>query len=138
MLKVVLNQFIEGLAQVPSITHINTQNDYKRALKLIDELVDNYEANRHLIELLAISIGCWEDKVDEFTAFNKAVARGEPGITVLKTLMSQYHLGVADLPELGSKSYVSKLLNTAKDKKLTRQHIDVLSKRFDVSPDLFF
>jgi HTH-type transcriptional regulator/antitoxin HigA len=50
----------------------------------------------------------------------------------------QHRLGVADLPELGSKSNVSKLLNTAEGKKLTRQHIEALSKRFGVSPALFF
>ncbi|AYK19675.1 hypothetical protein C0073_018870 [Aeromonas veronii] len=40
---------------------------------------------------------------DGFTAFNLAVSGVAPGIAVLKTLMSQHHLGVADLPELGSK-----------------------------------
>ncbi|EKP0311718.1 TPA: hypothetical protein ACSCYS_004538 [Aeromonas veronii] len=33
---------------------------------------------------------------------------------------------------------VSKLLNAADGKKLTRQHIEALSKRFSLSPALFF
>lgn len=59
-------------------------------------------------------------------------------IAILKTLMSQHRLQMTDLPELGSKSNVSKLLNAAKGRKLTRQHIELLSKRFGVSPALFF
>jgi HTH-type transcriptional regulator/antitoxin HigA len=133
-----LIQIREALAQVPYITHIKNQDDYERALELMDELIDDYETNKQLTQLLATSIERWEDGAGEFTDFNKALASVEPGIAVLKTLMIEYQLGVADLPELGSKSNVSKLLNTAKGKKLTRQHIEALSKRFAVPPALFF
>ncbi len=116
---------------MPYIAHINNQDDYEQALELMDELIDDYETNKQLTQLLATSIERWEDRADEFADFNKALAGVEPGIAVLKTLMIQHQLGVADLPELGSKSNVSKLLNTAEGKKLTRQHIEALSKRFD-------
>jgi HTH-type transcriptional regulator / antitoxin HigA len=53
---------------------------------------------------------------DEFADFNKALAGVEPGIAVLKTLMIQHRLGVPDLPELGSRSNVSKRLNTTEGK----------------------
>ena len=102
MLSHALVQIREALAQVPYIVHINNQDDYERALELMDELVDDYDTNKQLIELLATSIGRWEDGADEFADFNKALACVEPGIAVLKTLMSQYRLGIADLPELGS------------------------------------
>lgn len=138
MLNPALVQIREALSQVPYIAHINNQDDYERALRLMDELINDYDTNNQLIELLATSIERWEDVADEFTDFNKVVADIEPGITVLKTLMSQHRLQMADLPELGSKSNVSKLLNAAKGRKLTRQHIELLSKRFGVSPALFF
>ena len=138
MLNPALVQIREALSQVPYIAHINNQDDYERALRLMDELINDYDTNNQLIELLATSIERWEDVADEFTDFNKVVADIEPGITVLKTLMSQHRLQMADLPELGSKSNVSKLLNAAKGRKLTRQHIEFLSKRFGVSPALFF
>lgn len=138
MLSTALVQLREALIQVPYIIHINSQDDYESALKLMSELFNEYEFNIKLVELLAISIRKWEDKAYEFVIFNEAVAGIDPGIAVLKTLMSQYQLGVEDLPELGSKSNVSKLLNAAKGKRLTRQHIEVLSKRFGVSPALFF
>lgn len=128
----------EALAQMPYLTQINNQDEYEEALALMDELVDDYDTNKGLIVILTTSIEKWEDRSEEFTAFNLAVSGVAPGIAVLKTLMSQHHLGVADLPELGSKSNVSKLLNAADGKKLNKQHIEALCKRFRVSPPLFF
>ncbi|HHQ4939599.1 hypothetical protein Q7I33_18775 [Aeromonas allosaccharophila] len=138
MLSLMLVQIREALAQVPYIAKINNQDDYERAIALMDSLVDDYENNTQLVELLANSIERWENVADEFTGFNTAVADMEPSIAILKTLMSQHRLQMTDLPELGSKSNVSKLLNAAKGRKLTRQHIELLSKRFGVSPALFF
>ncbi|MEQ5814100.1 transcriptional regulator [Marinobacter sp. NFXS11] len=128
----------EALAQVPFVAHIETQDDYERALELMDQLVDDYDANRLLIEVLAVSIERWEDQAAEFSDFNAAVAETDRGVAVLKTLMAQHGLGVADLPELGSKGNVSKILNGAEGKKLTRRHMEALGKRFGVSPVLFF
>lgn len=138
MLDLALVQIREALAKVPFITQIHDQSDYDRALALMDELVDDYDANKLLIDLLSVSIERWEDHAEEFADFNKVVASIDPGIAVVKTLMSQHGLGMADLPELGSKANVSKLLNGAEGKKLTRQHIEALSRRFALSPALFF
>ena len=138
MLNPALVKIREGLAQVPYIARIDNQDDFELVLELMDELVDDYDTNKQLIRLLETSIERWEGGADEFADFNKALACVEPGIAVLKTLMSQHRLGVADLPELGSKSNVSKLLNATEGKKLTRKHIEALSKRFAVSPALFF
>lgn len=128
----------EALARVPFVAHVETQDDYERALELMDQLVDDYEANRLLIEILSGSIERWEDQASEFSDFNAAVAETDRGIAALKTLMAQHGLGVADLPELGSKGNVSKILNGAEGKKLTRKHMEALGKRFGVSPLLFF
>lgn len=128
----------EALARVPFVAHIETQDDYERALELMDQLVDDYEANRLLIEILSGSIERWEDQASEFSDFNATIAETDRGIAALKTLMAQHGLGVADLPELGSKGNVSKILNGAEGKKLTRKHMEALGKRFGVSPLLFF
>jgi len=138
MLSPAFVQIREALAQVPFVAHIETQNDYERALELMDQLVDDYEANKPLIEILAVSIERWEDQATEFSDFNAAVAETDRGIAVLKTLMAQHGLGVADVPELGSKGNLSKILNGAEGKKLTRKHMEALGKRFGVSPALFF
>ncbi|MBE0486071.1 transcriptional regulator [Marinobacter sp.] len=128
----------DALAQVPFVAHIEVQDDYEQALELMDQLVDDYDANRLLIEILAVSIERWEDQSAEFSDFNATVAETDRGIAVLKTLMVQHGLGVADLPELGSKGNVSKILNGAEGKKLTRKHMEALGKRFGVPPVLFF
>ena len=44
---------------------------------------------------------------------------------------------LADLPEIGSKSLVSRILN-GRGRNLTRDHIAALSERFGVSPAVFF
>ncbi|WP_324031305.1 hypothetical protein [Aeromonas caviae] len=42
MLKPILVQLREALAELPYFTHIDNQHDYESALALIDELVDDY------------------------------------------------------------------------------------------------
>jgi len=118
------------------IGHIADEDDYVQAQALMDELVEDYEANLPLIEILARSIERWENASDEFAAFNARVAKlGE--VDVLRLLMEQHGLGVVELPEIGSKSLVSKILN-GRGRNLTRDHIAALSKRFSVSPAIFF
>jgi HTH-type transcriptional regulator/antitoxin HigA len=51
-------------------------------------------------------------------------------------LMKQHGLGVADFPEFGDKSLVSRILSGSRN--LTKQHIQKLAKRFGVSESLFF
>lgn len=130
-------QIRNALGLVPFLTRIENTHDYEQALAMMDELIDSYDANRALIDILAASIEAWEDTAPEFADFNSAVSKLD-GIDVLKTLMEQHGLGVNDLPELGSKSTVSKLLNRSEGKKLNRNHIEALSRRFGMSPAMFF
>jgi HTH-type transcriptional regulator/antitoxin HigA len=55
---------------------------------------------------------------------------------VLLFLMEQHQLTQSDLPEIGSQSHVSKVLN--EKRQLTLEQIAALSKRFGVSPAVFF
>ena len=122
--------------QASFLVEITHNDEYEQALALMDELVDDYDNQQVLIELLSKSIERWEDASDEFTDFNQRTADGDPAVSVLRLLMDQHDLGVADLPEIGSKSLVSKILN--QHRQLTREHIDLLSKRFNINPALFF
>src|SRR5690606_6812600 len=124
------------LAEANSLCNITNEAEYEDALALVDELVDDYETNRPLIILLADAIERWEAQAAEYAEFNAEVA-GMGGVDALRLLMEQHNLGVADLPEIGSKSLVSKILN-GRGRNLTRNHIAALSKRFGVSPALFF
>jgi HTH-type transcriptional regulator/antitoxin HigA len=118
------------------IGYIADEADYADALALMGELVEDYDANRPLIDILAHSIERWEDDAVEFADFNARVATLND-VDVLRLLMEQHGLGVADLPEIGSKSLVSKILN-GRGRNLTKDHINALSKRFAISPALFF
>lgn len=123
--------------QASFVVKITDEDEYEQALALMAEAIDDYDNNPVLIELLSSSINRWENSSIDFTEFNRRITEGDPAVSVLRVLMDQHQLGVADLPEIGSKSLVSKILN-GRDRRLTRQHIDALSRRFNISPALFF
>lgn len=125
----------EVFQAAPFLVRIRDDEDYQAALELVETLIDEgSDTNDFLIERLADVIEEWEEHSPEFAAFNDRVGALD-GIDMLKFLMEQYKLGVADLPEIGSKSYVSKILNRKRD--LTRRHIEALADRFSVAPTLF-
>ena len=117
------------------ICRITNDLEYESAIALMEELIEDYDYNLPLIEILSNSIERWEDQAKSFSAFNKRIQKMDSGVSVLKLLMQQHNLGVADLPEIGSKSLVSKILNH--QRQLTLNHIRALSLRFGVSPELF-
>lgn len=117
------------------ITDIQTDVEYQNALTLMDDLIEDYDKQRPLIEILSASIERWENSADEFIEFNKRI-KSLDDVDTLKLLMEQHGLGIAHVPEIGSNTLVSKILNRKRN--LTKNHIVALSKRFGVSPALFF
>lgn len=78
----------------------------------------------------------WEERAEEFQAFNKMDKNQDNAAAVLLTLMDQYHLKAGDLKdEIGSKSLVSMIISGKRN--LTVNHIKSLSKRFSISPAVF-
>jgi HTH-type transcriptional regulator / antitoxin HigA len=120
----------------PFLSHIRTEEEYQEALALVDELIEDFDSNMALIERLTDVIEEWESTDPDFAEFNAGVEAPD-AVDMLKFLMEQHGLGIADLPEIGSKSLVSRILNR-RGRELTRRHIEALSKRFGVSPALFF
>lgn len=118
------------------LAHINDQDEYEQALETLDALMDDYENNIPLIEILSASIERWEESAEEFAEFNERINALKVDSAVLKIIMEQYHLGVADFPEIGSKSLISKIINNKRH--LTKEHIAALSQRFRISPSVFF
>lgn len=138
MLSPAYAQLREAVDRMPFFISIESDADYELALEAMESLIDEDDTDHPLFDLLVQNISKWEDSADEFKEFNAAVSSMDKGAAVLRTLMAQHGLGVADLPELGSKSTVSKLINTAEGKQLSRKHIQALSERFGVSPAIFF
>ena len=89
-----------------------------------------------LIELISRAITAYEAKDPAVIAFEKAVEDNASDVAMLRLLMSQHQLSGSDLPEIGDKTLVSKILSG--ERNLTKQHIEKLSKRFQVNPALFF
>ena len=118
------------------VAHIKNDEDYEQALSLMEELIEDYDNQKSLIDVLCVSVAHWEDSSPEFARFNENIENISGDLALLRTLMEQYDLGVADVPEIGTKSLVSRVLSG--ERNLTRKHIEALSRRFDISPALFF
>jgi len=118
------------------ITHICNEQDYESALELMDELIEDYDEQKPLIEILSLSIEKWEEESDEFSKFNAQIESLDSGLSVLRVLMVQHKLNTNDFKnEIGGKSMVSMILN--KKRKLSLKHIKALANRFSISPKLF-
>jgi HTH-type transcriptional regulator/antitoxin HigA len=118
------------------IASIDTNEEYEQALTLMESLIEDYDANEPLIDILCHSITQWEATAQQFSEFNQAVAKMSNGAAVLKTLMDQYQLKTSDFQnEIGSKSLVSMITNNKRQ--LTLSHIHALAERFGLSPSVF-
>ena len=118
------------------ITHIHNEEDYGSALELMDELIEDYDDQKPLIEVLSLSIERWETESEEFSEFNAKIESLDSGISVLRVLMDQHKLNTTDFKnEIGGKSMVSMILNSKRN--ISLEHIKALSNRFGVSPQLF-
>ena len=115
-------------AVAPFLAGIQNEEQYTQALELVDHLLLNDPENP-LLDLVCAKITAWEESAPEFAEFN-AMAQA-----VIRTLMDQYGLTLSDLPEIGSKSMVSRVLSGKR--KLTLEHAKKLATRFGISPALF-
>ncbi|WP_448215716.1 helix-turn-helix domain-containing protein [Endozoicomonas sp. 2B-B] len=128
---------VDFFSEASFVSRIHSEEEYERALELMEELIEDYDKYIPLIEVLSLSIEKWEDESEDFSDFNARIEALDDGVAVLRTLMDQYHLKADDLKsELGSKSLVSMILNGSRN--LTRDHIQALSQRFKISPSVFF
>ena len=75
-------------------------------------------------------------KVATGVSISTAAINQPADIATLRLLMDQYQLGTADIPEIGSKSMVSRVLSG--ERSMNKNHIKALAERFQISPNLFF
>ena len=59
-------------------------------------------------------------------------------LALIRTLMDQHSLSEQELPELGSAAQVREFLRGNDSRQLTQAQIAALSRRFHLSPALFF
>lgn len=121
--------------------YINDAQHYGEALELIESFMEEVgEAADHplnaVIDLLGHAIESYENRDAELVDFDQSSLQQPPDLVMLRHLMDQHGLGTADLPEIGTKSMVSRVLSG--ERNLNKKHIKALSDRFHISPGLFF
>ena len=85
---------------------------------------------------MAQAIGRYERDAEALDAFETQAGEIPVDVAMLRLLMKQHALGVADFPGIGDKSLVSRILSGSRN--LIRQHIQKLAARFGISESLFF
>ena len=61
------------------ISQIRNKRDYERAMALMDELIEDYDNQKALIDVLSGSIARWENTSPEFNAFNDRIEKLDGG-----------------------------------------------------------
>jgi HTH-type transcriptional regulator/antitoxin HigA len=113
----------KGFFSVPK-----TIAEYESLVSILDNLIDK-NGDKELINTLSVLIGEYEDK-------HITIKDSNP-VETLIFLMEQNGLKQKDLEaEIGKQSVVSAILNGKRE--LNSHHIRALSKRFNVSADVFF
>ncbi|MBW6508779.1 MAG: transcriptional regulator [Desulfuromonadales bacterium] len=134
--------FLSFFKTAHRVIEIKNEEDYKFAIDLIEHLMTKAEDREgepllRMIDMVADAIDKYESNLESMSSFIQEVENLDPGVSTLRVLINQHKLSYSDLKEeIGSKSLVSQILSGSKN--LTRAHIANLTKRFSISPELFF
>ncbi|HSL88980.1 MAG TPA: helix-turn-helix domain-containing protein [Ignavibacteriaceae bacterium] len=114
------------------VSTIYTERHYKRALNMLDQLIDEVNeksdpVKESLIDTLGTLIKDYENR-------NIPEPIEDP-IETLKYLLEEHGLTQSDLIEIGSQGVVSEILNGKRQ--LNLRQVVALSKKFSVSPSVF-
>ncbi len=122
--------------------NIGSKDCYLQAQNLLKDLYEDIQGSEsHYLNGLISLVGEAIDDYERSTRTDKQTdalssRHHYRDIQVLKKLMSEHRLGLNDLPEIGSRSHISKILTG--NRNLTKEHIRKLSIRFGKSPAIFF
>lgn len=135
------NNYLAFVKVADPVLHIKNEKHYHAALNMVESLLaeakdDKDDPLNSLIAILSQAIEAYERTKPAYKAFLKKLGQQRQDVAVLRLLMDQHNLGVADFPEIGEKSLISKILSG--ERNLTKNHIIKLSKRFSIDPGLFF
>ncbi len=120
---------------MPWINGISSRQQYEELIALMDQLVEDYDSNQTLINMLFPVLEQYEESSERFKAFNERIDSLDQGVAMLTVIIDQHQLTYSDLPEVGSKSLVSQIINGHRS--LTLHHIKALSKRFNIPTYMF-
>ncbi|WP_199289063.1 transcriptional regulator [Pseudanabaena sp. FACHB-1998] len=111
---------------------IRNESDYDRAIERLNGLIDEVGTDEQsplyeLLDTLGIVLHTYEEKHYSIPDSN--------GVEMMQFLMEEHQLGLADLPEVGTPEMISAIINGQQD--LSVKQLKSLSKRFQVSPEIF-
>lgn len=120
---------------------ITSEEGYEAALDTLEQVLESAsdtedEPLNPLIDMLSHAIEAYEAQDNETGKFTVQADNLPIDIALLRTLMRQHNLTGSDLPEVGDKTMVSKVLNGKRV--LNRSAIEKLSDRFGLRPAMFF
>jgi HTH-type transcriptional regulator/antitoxin HigA len=124
-------QYADLLATaLPAVIHSEKENErYLAMLEELDQKDKLSPAEQRLTELLTLLVEDFEEK-----AYSLKPAKP---LDILSELMEANNLKQKDLVDVfGTPSIVSEILNGKR--RLTLEHIKKLSRRFHISPEVFF
>jgi HTH-type transcriptional regulator / antitoxin HigA len=115
---------------LPHVIHTEAENErYTAALEMLLAKRDRSPEESRMVELLTLLIEDFEDR-------NYPLPPATP-LDIVRHLMESNGLRQVDLIDVfGAESTVSEVLRGKRD--LAKSHIEKLSRRFNVSPELFF
>ncbi len=128
-----VSQQVESV--MPWVNGITSNEQYEELITLMGELVEDYESNQTLINILFPVIERYEEEAPRFKAFNENIESIDAGVAMLNVIIDQHGLNLSDFPEIGGKSYLSQILKGTKS--LSLKHIKALSSRFGVPSYMF-
>ncbi|AHL35203.1 XRE family transcriptional regulator [Pseudomonas brassicacearum] len=117
---------------------IKTPADYERATGLLDELTDGRELSKTEEKILAEledEILAYQRDSDQFRDSNAAFEAACTPVQLIKDLMETLGLTGSDLPEIGDKTAVSKVLSG--DRPISHKMAYALAERFAMEPSAF-
>jgi HTH-type transcriptional regulator/antitoxin HigA len=117
---------------------IKTPADYRRATDLLDELTDGRELSKveeKILVELEDEILAYQRDSDQFRESNAAFEATCTPVQLIKDLMETLGLTGSDLPEIGDKTAVSKVLSG--DRPISHKMAYALAERFAMEPSAF-
>ena len=125
---------LKALVEEHIPTSISNEKEYDKALKLIDRFMSLPKLTKG--QTMYFNTIC--DLVEVYEAKNYPIDTSDlSGLDMLKFFMDDRQMTATDLGKLlgGSSSLGSKILKG--QRRLTLDHVKILSKHFNVSPDTF-
>ena len=119
-------------AMIRPLFSIHNENEYDLAVDRLNNLIDEVGTNEQhplygLLDTLGTVIHAYEERHHPIPECS--------GTEMLRFFMDEHGLTESDLPEIGSQTTVSEILNGLRE--LTVKHIRALAERFHVSPAVF-